>query len=369
MADLPVGTDNGAQEIEIVDAAAQFKASVDLNRALSTRARDLTISSSIAATNQTITDETNGTTTIVFSISGTWSGTLNIQGSPDGSTYFTIKGLSLSLSQLVTSITANDQLLIPCGGYKTVRLIGAAWVSGTANILADAGIGSQVMAVYNGNATDFKVTASEGGTWTVQPGNTPNTSPWLISIHDGTNKAAVESSLALRTEQILSVKAIYSAAVNAITPPATPTDMVTIIGSATKTVRVLQIELFSTQTLAGTNTFFIVKRSAADTGGTSATPTIVPHDSGSAAATAVVRSYTANPAALGAVVGTVQLARITTPAPAGAGPEGYLFDFMKSGIDSGIVLRGVAETLALNFNGAALPGGLSITANVTFLEE
>jgi len=35
------------------------------------------------------------------------------------------------------------------------------------------------------------VAVTQSGTWTVQPGNTPNTSPWLASIHDGTTKATV----------------------------------------------------------------------------------------------------------------------------------------------------------------------------------
>ena len=32
---------------------------------------------------------------------------------------------------------------------------------------------------------------TQSGTWTVQPGNTANTTPWLASIHDGTTKATV----------------------------------------------------------------------------------------------------------------------------------------------------------------------------------
>lgn len=35
------------------------------------------------------------------------------------------------------------------------------------------------------------VNAAQSGTWTVQPGNTANTTPWLASIHDGTTKATV----------------------------------------------------------------------------------------------------------------------------------------------------------------------------------
>ena len=36
--------------------------------------------------------------------------------------------------------------------------------------------------------------ASQSGTWTVQPGNTPNTSPWLFTINQGGNSAAVNGS-------------------------------------------------------------------------------------------------------------------------------------------------------------------------------
>lgn len=41
------------------------------------------------------------------------------------------------------------------------------------------------------NAGTFAVQAAQDGTWTVQPGNTANTTPWLTSIHDGTTKAEV----------------------------------------------------------------------------------------------------------------------------------------------------------------------------------
>ncbi len=41
------------------------------------------------------------------------------------------------------------------------------------------------------NAGTFATQSAQSGTWTVQPGNTPNTSPWLASIHDGTTKAEV----------------------------------------------------------------------------------------------------------------------------------------------------------------------------------
>ena len=43
-------------------------------------------------------------------------------------------------------------------------------------------------------STDDVVPASQSGTWTIQPGNTANTTPWLSKLSDGTNAAAVKAS-------------------------------------------------------------------------------------------------------------------------------------------------------------------------------
>jgi hypothetical protein len=44
------------------------------------------------------------------------------------------------------------------------------------------------------------VTANQGGTWTVQPGNTANTTPWLATINQGGNSANVTGSNALKVD-------------------------------------------------------------------------------------------------------------------------------------------------------------------------
>lgn len=51
------------------------------------------------------------------------------------------------------------------------------------------------------------VAATQSGTWTVQPGNTPNTTPWLAKISDGTNAAAIKaaSTAAVATDPALVV--------------------------------------------------------------------------------------------------------------------------------------------------------------------
>jgi len=44
------------------------------------------------------------------------------------------------------------------------------------------------------------VAATQSGTWTVQPGNTANTTPWLITISQGGNSATVTASNALKVD-------------------------------------------------------------------------------------------------------------------------------------------------------------------------
>jgi hypothetical protein len=49
------------------------------------------------------------------------------------------------------------------------------------------------------NAGTFAVQAAQSGTWTVQPGNTANTTPWLFTVAQGGNSATVDSGGRLAT--------------------------------------------------------------------------------------------------------------------------------------------------------------------------
>jgi hypothetical protein len=50
------------------------------------------------------------------------------------------------------------------------------------------------------NGGTFAVQAAQSGTWTVQPGNTANTTPWLFSINQGGNTATVSAGGALKVD-------------------------------------------------------------------------------------------------------------------------------------------------------------------------
>jgi adenine deaminase len=159
--------------------------------------------------------------------------------------------------------------------------------------------------------------------------------------------------------------ATYGVAAVGITPAATPTDIVIISGSATKTVRVKQVIVSGVATTAGSMDVSLIKRTAANTGGTSTAPSIAKFDAGDAAASAVVTQYSANASALGAGV-AIATKKLNLGLAGDAGV--VVFDFANRN-DKPVILRGVAQGLAINFNGGAVPAGGSITYSVEFEED
>ena len=152
-------------------------------------------------------------------------------------------------------------------------------------------------------------------------------------------------------------KASYSAAIVGLVAAATaPTDLFTISGSASKIIRITRIAITASQTTAAQRDVLLIKRSTANTGGTSTSPAGVPHDSTSAAATAVVRAYTANPTGLGTAVGTIRSRKVFVTTPSLNSDE-MIVDFGTRPAQA-VVLRGVAETLAINLNSVASAGSL-----------
>jgi hypothetical protein len=101
-----------------------------------------------------------GTLTVSASQSGTW--TVQQGGSPWGQN-LTQWG-SVALGAPSTYGTSPGAVTVP--GVN-------AFITNTPTVTANAGSGT-----FTVSGT---VTANQGGTWTVQPGNTPNTSPWLTT--------------------------------------------------------------------------------------------------------------------------------------------------------------------------------------------
>lgn len=157
-------------------------------------------------------------------------------------------------------------------------------------------------------------------------------------------------------------KATYTATINGLVSVASATDIFTLTGSATKKVRVTRVEVNGQQTTAASALIVLLKRSVANLTGTHSAPTIVPQDSGSAAATATVLAYTANPGTLGTLIGNIRNAWLFLAAPATtAATEKLALDFGNRPAQA-VVLNGIAEVFAINLNAATVTGG---TFNVT----
>ena len=144
-----------------------------------------------------------------------------------------------------------------------------------------------------------------------------------------------------------------------------PTDIFTITGSATKTVKVTKITVTASQTTSSQRDVLLIKRSTANTGGTSTTQTAVPNDSTNTAATAVVRAYTANPTT-GTTVGTLKSRKLFIGTTT-ANSDELLWEFGTGELQP-IILRGVNEVLAVNMNGVTSAGDL-YNINVEWTEE
>jgi hypothetical protein len=155
------------------------------------------------------------------------------------------------------------------------------------------------------------------------------------------------------------------------TPAATPTDVFQMLGAANVIARIYKIWLTSLQTTAGINNWYLIKRSAANTGGSPVSLTNVPLDSNDAAAQAALKTFAANPSALGTAVGTILTRRLLAPAAASVAEltQELIFDAGNQNHGKPIVLRSAAEALCLNFAGAALPSGLSIGVSVLWRED
>lgn len=167
-----------------------------------------------------------------------------------------------------------------------------------------------------------------------------------------------------------SSKATYSATSAPVARAASATDMFVINGSASKTVKVLKVFANYSAAASGVaNYLYLVKQSTAGSGGTSTTITACPLDSSNAAASAVVKDYTAN-RTVGTTVANVGIFGHApfVSANNAAIINQCIFDSDKYG--QAMTLRGTAEGLAVSNNGVTIPGGTPIVGfTVVWTEE
>jgi len=145
-------------------------------------------------------------------------------------------------------------------------------------------------------------------------------------------------------------------------------DYLTIAGSASKTIRISKIVVggqnSAAQTYRGVN---ILRRSAVDTGGTPATPTIVARDINNGTPAATVTTFFAAVPTGGTLTGTLDSCRILLAQTATTFnvPDVCSFTYGVND-DQMTVLRGATDVVAVNFNASA--NGVVAPATTDFLD-
>ena len=152
-----------------------------------------------------------------------------------------------------------------------------------------------------------------------------------------------------------------------ITPAATPTDVLALIGSASRTVYVKRITANCTKTTAGYNFITLAKRTNATTGGTSATVSSVLSDSANATATAEFRTWSTNPTTVGSGV-SMTTQYVAFPVSTTVVESRPLEMVWGNQIDQYLVLRGVAQSLSLGFAGQTVTGAIC-AVSLTWMEQ
>ena len=162
-------------------------------------------------------------------------------------------------------------------------------------------------------------------------------------------------------------EAVYCASTPVFTTAASATDIFNFKGSGTKTIYIRKI-VWKQANVAGaaSHTVYLLKRSTANTGGTSSALTAVPLDSNFPSATASGVYYTANASSLGTSVGTIahKFFRIYNDV---SFFDLTLFDATKGG--SPIVLRGTGESISVNYNGVTDAIGTSAAVDIEWSEK
>lgn len=178
---------------------------------------------------------------------------------------------------------------------------------------------------------------------------------------------------AVQVDVIDGYRATYTAGLTNYTPFASTTDILTISGSATKTIRIWKIHISGSNPSSNIlYDVYLIRRSALNTGGTPTTQTAVKHDTLNPTATAVVTSYATAPT-LGASAGTLNQSMLFVSTLSKGGdtpvqPMNYVeFKFGENGRCQPLTLRGVNEAIAINFNGVTINANLEV--DIEWTEE
>lgn len=223
------------------------------------------------------------------------------------------------------------------------------------------------------------VPASQSGTWNINqlstilnplPTGTNDLGNVYINGSAGTKIGQVNDALkvSIASEFITASVATYIAAVANVTAATNPTDIFLLRGSATKKVKIIDLQISMLKNTTGYNYVVGYKRSTDNTGGTFTTVPIVAAETAEGASGAQVRAYTANPTTLGTNMGLIYSLYAFIPAGNAAGGGNIAGVDIVHGLGKPITLTGTNECFAISMEGQGT-AGLTYCIMISWIEE
>ena len=199
-----------------------------------------------------------------------------------------------------------------------------------------------------------------------------------IIVRDGNNAAQSMDALQdaagvnMSVVSLDSTRPTYRASAN-FTPLVTAAvALISIKGSASKTIRIKRILVGGVSTALSASVLQLQRTSSVGTGGTIVTPTVSKLDTGSAAATAIVQHYTTAAQSAGVAVGgpistqLITTSTVTTPTVGNFGTPQAMFPEFGAPVGQAIVLRGAADILEIQ---NVAPTNLGAGSVLTYMVE
>lgn len=183
--DAPVGTpafvrlSDGSSPISTLPVSAASLPSHDVTNAGTFPVQPSTFTASGNTTMQNAATATgNGTlltvtgygTALVY-VTGTFVATITFEGTADGTNFHAINATQVGASTIATTATTTGLYRLSVAGLTSIRARISAYTSGSVTAT-----GRTTNAPYASKV----INSAQSGTWTVQPGNTANTTAWLV---------------------------------------------------------------------------------------------------------------------------------------------------------------------------------------------
>lgn len=180
-------------------------------------------SGTIVATNGAVTATTNGASTVVFNITGTWVGTVVFEGQDGNANWLSTIGTVPGNGSPTAASGVNIALSIPSGGFNQVRARASVYVSGTITVTYNVGAGINTLQIFNLTPSALQTTArlNDGAGVSILSGYGSAANALRVAAEIGNGTAVADfSSGATSAQTLRTASNLYDGSGTAVTTTA-----------------------------------------------------------------------------------------------------------------------------------------------------